>query len=592
MGHESRAPQPSDRTDWQLADAILRLPSTAPPKERPEAFLEYVADELEALLPARVEIHWADVDVHPPAPTAPHHVRLNVYQHDAPYATLDVISAQPLAADARFALRHLDATLTAQVDALTLRRMRKVMRELRAAMNTSSNVEDVSRGAVEVAVRYMGAEAGLLLLRASNQCKPLAKLGEWPADPSADSQLTEIARAGLEAEGPLAHADTFVTVPVATSRPARCVLLLRFSPLTSVHSLTFPVLAEMASVAAPMLDARWRDRVFTELLELNRASEETTTAEMYHHALTTALRLVPGADSGTLLTRTSASEPFQYQAAVGFDLDLLALEPVNESAARTWYGADQPGWRDGTPRVLTRASTDLGELGATASPNADPSARRYDRIMATMCLPVLRDGEVMAILNLDNLESSSGFGNDSVQLAYLFGAPLASLLHRQNTRDQLRKAALTDELTGLANRRAFNDVLKRELQRAERGGTGPSVLHMDLHSFKAINDAFGHDVGDRVLQGVAAAIRANIRTIDLAARYGGDEFMAILVDTPNGSARNVAERIREAVAGIDVGLGPLHIDIGVASYESDGRDGAELVRVADDRMYASKRKGR
>src|SRR5690606_39138825 len=156
----------------------------------------------------------------------------------------------------------------------------------------------------------------------------------------------------------------------------------------------------------------------------------------------------------------------------------------------------------------------------------------------------------------------------------------------QNTRDLLRKAAMTDELTGLANRRALNAALSREILRAHRTGLGPSVLHMDLKSFKAINDAYGHTVGDRVLMGVADAIRANVRTIDVAARYGGDEFMGLLIDTPQEHAEKVADRIRQAVAAIDVGLGPTRIDIGVASYQADGVEGAQLIRVADERMYA------
>lgn len=591
MAHEPRTSVRKGMDGWELAGSILQLPSLATRSDSPETFLEHVADALEELLTARVEIHWADVDVQPVAPTAPHHARLQVNQNDAPYATLDVLSAKPFTAEAAFALRHLSSALSAQLDAMTLHRMRVVMRELRAAMSAGPDVEAVSRAAVQVAVKHMGAEAGLLLLRTGNQCEPLAVIGEWSPEPAAQAQVVELAHQGLEALGPAAHDGKFITVPVSTSRPARCVLILRFSPLATVHSLTFPVLAEMASVAAPLLDARWRDRIFTELLELNRASEDTSTAEMYGRVLTTALRLVPGADSGTLLTRTEPHEPFVYQAAVGFDIEQLSEQPVSDAAARTWYGVDDPGWRQGVPRILSGASTDIDERGAEASPATDSSPWRYDQIKATLCLPVLRDGEVMAVLNLDNLQKSGGFGPDSAQLAYLFGAPLASLLHRQNTRDLLRKAALTDELTSLANRRAFNDAMARELQRAERGGAGPSVLHMDLRSFKAINDAYGHEVGDRVLVDVATAIRANIRNVDVAARYGGDEFMALLVDTPKGDAESVAERIRAAVARLDVGLGPTHIDIGVASYEEGYAEAATLIRLADERMYAAKRQG-
>lgn len=586
---ESATRLPEGASDRQVADAVLRLPVSAQSAERPEAFLEYVADALESLLPVRVEIHWADVDVAPPLPSAPHHVRLNVRQQEAPYATVDVVSAAPLGPHVQFALEHLADDLTLHVDAMTIRRMRALVRELRVATAAGADLEAVSQGAVDVAVRHMGAEAAVLLLSNFGKLQQLAVHGQWSDEPEKVAQLASTAQVGLEALGPMGHADAYVTVPITSSRPARCVLVLRFAPHRQVHSLTYPVLAEMASVAAPVLDARWRDRVFTELLELNRAAEDTSTAEMYGRVLATALRLVPGADSGTLLTRSDPDEPFRFQAAVGFDIKQLAPQPISEEAARAWYGADDDGWHQGVPRVLSRTGTNIHELGTATTAGADPAARQYDQITATLCLPVLRDGYVMAVLNLDNLRGVCEFGADSTQLAYLFGAPLASLLHRQNTRDLLRKAALTDELTGLANRRAFNEALARELKRAQRGGVGPSLLHMDLKGFKAINDTFGHDVGDEVLSGVAAAIRSNVRTIDVPVRYGGDEFVALLVDTPHAEALKVAERIQSAVAHLDVGNGPIHIDIGVASCEQDGADGAQLIRIADKRMYAAKR---
>lgn len=586
--HEPDTALPQDAASLKLADAILRVPNAALVTERPEEFLEYVADSLEDLLNVRVEISWADVDLLPPVPAMPHHVRLSVKQQDVPYATLDLLSAYELDPNALFALEHLAEDLTLHVDALTMRRMRKVLRELRAAMASSSGLDAVTHAAVEVAVRHMDAEAAILLLSMNGELKPLAAQGEWSDDPTAVAQVTSVARLGLEALAPMAHADSFITVPVATGRPARLVLVLKFSPLRQTHSLTFPVLAEMASVAAPFLDARWRDRILTELLELNRATEETSTTEIYERALRTALKLVPGADSGTLLTRSDPEEPFLYQAAIGFDLEKLSRQPVTEEAARAWYGPDDAGWSHGLPRVLSRSDTDIDHLGTSISPVESAEHKQYDQIKATLCLPVLRDGKVMAVLNLDNLSEVGEFGVDSEQFSYLFGAPLASLLHRQNTRDLLRKAAMTDELTGLANRRAFNAALSREILRAHRTGLGPSVLHMDLKSFKAINDAYGHTVGDRVLMGVADAIRANVRTIDVAARYGGDEFMGLLIDTPQEHAEKVADRIRQAVAAIDVGLGPTRIDIGVASYQADGVEGAQLIRVADERMYAAK----
>ena len=94
--HEPDTALPQDAASLKLADAILRVPNAALVTERPEEFLEYVADSLEDLLNVRVEISWADVDLQPPVPAMPHHVRLSVKQQDVPYATLDLLSPQEL----------------------------------------------------------------------------------------------------------------------------------------------------------------------------------------------------------------------------------------------------------------------------------------------------------------------------------------------------------------------------------------------------------------------------------------------------------------------------------------------------------------
>lgn len=580
-----------DNGRWLVDGRLLDVPARASQAAYPEQLLENAADALEEILSARVEIHWANTNLQPPEPRAPGRRRLRVTQQEAPYAILDVVREEPFDPPLSRALDHLATDLTLAVDAMTMSLLRRAVRDLRTAMFSGTDLDQVTEGAVSTVVRHLGAEAGMLILRRTDEPRMLASKGAWGQDDASVRRRAEIALRGLEAYGPLAHGDGYVTVPVASSRPARIVLLLRFAPHNEPHSLTYPALTEMASVAAPYIDTWWRDRVLIELLELNRASEDTSTSEIYGRVLQAALALVPGADSGTLLTRTSESEPFRYQAAEGFDLGVLRGQTVPEASARAWYGEDDEGWHQGRPRVLSSKEVDIPRLGAASDMGAGPKVLAYDRIQSTLCLPVHRDGVVMAILNLDNLQEADGLGRDSAQLAALFGAPLASLLHRQKTRDLLHAAALTDDLTGLDNRRYFEAALSTELSRAARGGTGPSLMLLDLRGFKQINDAFGHDRGDWVLKRVAATLRSNLREIDVAARLGGDEFVVLLMDTPPGEADAVAARIGAAIGKLDGGLGPLTIDIGVASYAADGGDGARLLRLADERMYEAKRAG-
>jgi diguanylate cyclase (GGDEF)-like protein len=166
------------------------------------------------------------------------------------------------------------------------------------------------------------------------------------------------------------------------------------------------------------------------------------------------------------------------------------------------------------------------------------------------------------------------------------------------TRDTEQKAALmelqanTDELTGLANRRHGEHALEMEVERAERYARPLSVLLFDVDFFKAVNDAYGHAVGDRVLATVRELLSDRLRPSDLLARWGGEEFLIIAPEMRENEATRLAERLRALVEQHDFGTGwRLTASFGVA--ERFARESAaELVRRADEAMYAAKRDGR
>jgi diguanylate cyclase (GGDEF)-like protein len=152
----------------------------------------------------------------------------------------------------------------------------------------------------------------------------------------------------------------------------------------------------------------------------------------------------------------------------------------------------------------------------------------------------------------------------------------------------LRVNAITDPLTGLYNRRFLLDHLNREIARAERGDGIVSIVLLDLKGFKAINDRFGHPMGDTVLVKTARIIRDLLRAVDAGCRWGGDEFVVVLPATDMFSALTVAERIRSKLA--DTALPPgsgIHVGLhyGVASYPADGKTVDFLLKVADLRLY-------
>lgn len=164
-------------------------------------------------------------------------------------------------------------------------------------------------------------------------------------------------------------------------------------------------------------------------------------------------------------------------------------------------------------------------------------------------------------------------------------------LERAN--ENLRNLAWRDSLTGLPNRLAGMDRLEAEFARLSRSEAASSVLMLDVDLFKPINDTYGHGVGDDVLRHIAALIKSSLRTGDFVARFGGEEFMALLPDTDLEGARTVAEKIREAIQDNPEGtVGTVTISIGVTLASAADPEMDVAVRRADAALYEAKRSGR
>jgi two-component system cell cycle response regulator len=161
----------------------------------------------------------------------------------------------------------------------------------------------------------------------------------------------------------------------------------------------------------------------------------------------------------------------------------------------------------------------------------------------------------------------------------------------------LQKLAQTDPLTELHNRRHMMDTLEAEFDRSNRVASPFALLMVDLDHFKQVNDSYGHQLGDKVLQSTAWEIQSMLRQYDSAARFGGEEFALLLPETNLEGARMVAERLRQSINNIDF-TGPLaelkiSASIGVAAIPHEKINTiSDLIRLADDALYAAKRNGR
>lgn len=163
---------------------------------------------------------------------------------------------------------------------------------------------------------------------------------------------------------------------------------------------------------------------------------------------------------------------------------------------------------------------------------------------------------------------------------------------RKETERKIHQLATTDSLTGITNRREFSRLMELEIERAQRYGTQLSLLMYDLDSFKRVNDEFGHDVGDRVLQTVTRIVSASIRSADISARWGGEEFMVLMPQTGLPAARAAAEKLRQSIAEHPFEtVQQITASVGVTCLGPKD-DSHALVKRADDALYLAKANGR
>ena len=184
-------------------------------------------------------------------------------------------------------------------------------------------------------------------------------------------------------------------------------------------------------------------------------------------------------------------------------------------------------------------------------------------------------------------------------------ARVRTQLRKKRYADRLRhnvqlslEMAITDQLTGLHNRRYMSRHLDTLLANAKKNARPLTFVIMDIDFFKHVNDTHGHDIGDEVLKEFASRISANVRGIDLACRYGGEEFVVVMPDTDMSFAYNIAERLRQSIetTPIDISRAPgklnITISIGIATAEGKDDTAEQLLHRADQALYRAKRSGR
>jgi len=234
-------------------------------------------------------------------------------------------------------------------------------------------------------------------------------------------------------------------------------------------------------------------------------------------------------------------------------------------------------------------------VDATADPLRCPHHGEAADGRAHSCLPLMALGDRLGLLTL-SWRADLGWAPDPVLLRSL-AEQIGLAIGNVRLREELRRQAQHDSLTGLLNRRQLDEHLRQRHAEHDRTGRGYALLLLDLDFFKSINDRFGHEAGDRVLQEAAALFRRCARTEELVFRLGGEEFVMVLATEDPAEAQRGAERIRTEMQALRVSrrgeiLPAVTVSIGIACFPRDAADAATLLHAADEALYAAKNDGR
>lgn len=230
------------------------------------------------------------------------------------------------------------------------------------------------------------------------------------------------------------------------------------------------------------------------------------------------------------------------------------------------------------------------EKDLTGAPEA---LRMFTESASRLSIPLISFGQTLGVLTLHSATRNAFRQNELLSLESVADI-CANSIQNAHYVERVKQLAYLDGLTGIFNRRFFELRIMEEIERARRYGTGMSVIMADIDQFKRLNDEFGHLLGDEVLRQVSSLFHQQLRKIDVVCRYGGEEFAILLTQTAGEQALAIADKLRKLVEGWQFPGVPRTITIsaGVAAFPTDGRTRDEIIRAADNGLYAAKQSGR
>jgi len=230
------------------------------------------------------------------------------------------------------------------------------------------------------------------------------------------------------------------------------------------------------------------------------------------------------------------------------------------------------------------------EICYSFRPPAELGARRH------ICFPVIQSGSVGSVVQLIATPAEQEALEGKAPFINVYLRETAPVLETKRLMESLRDSTLLDPMTGLHNRRFLEEYVETLVANVQRKRTNVAILMLDLDYFKMVNDTYGHDAGDAVLKALSNVLKQSVRASDLVIRYGGEEFLIILIDSAGSVADRVAENIRVAVENLKVQIAGIvlqkTISIGISDFPTDSETFWQAVKFADIALYQAKDQGR
>ncbi len=327
-------------------------------------------------------------------------------------------------------------------------------------------------------------------------------------------------------------------------------------------------------------------RTIQSLSDLTIFDSDLRQGALYKNLLEQTTQILD-AEQGSLMVLNDENNELSVKAMKGINPSLFSL--FNKKPGE---GIAGQVCQSGLPLLVENIAQDR-RLSHAPRP-------RY-RTPSFLSVPLKKSDRIIGVVNVADKINGQNFTDEDLGLLQAIGSFITMAMERSDLHvraEELKEISITDPMTGLLNRRYFQERLTEEIERTRRHGLPICLIIIDIDDFKQVNDKYGHLIGDEVLKDVSQVIRNTIRTIDVASRFGGEEFTVILPHTSKDDAVLIANRLCELISkGGDLqkkiqGMKALTVSIGLASFPEDAQSVNELIDSADRALYQAKHSGK